>query len=86
MKHESVFYFEINEGDKMAKTDKKKNSKIVSFFEGVKQESKKVIWTSKKNLLKYSIIALGFMVFICLFFVVTDLLIALLSYLKELIF
>ena len=51
----------------------------------VKKEGKKVIWTSKKNLLKYSIATLAFMLFICLFFVGTDLIIALMSYVKELV-
>ena len=72
----------------MAK-DKKKNknifTKIKDFFTDVKSESKKVIWTSKKNLVKYSIATLIFMIFICLFFVGTDLIIALISYVKELI-
>ena len=39
----------------------------------------------KKNLIKYSIATLVFMLFICLFFVGTDLLIALITYVKELI-
>lgn len=72
----------------MAKDRKKQKNifiKIKDFFTGVKAESKKVIWTSKKNLVKYSIATLVFMLFICLFFVGTDLIIALISYVKELI-
>ncbi len=72
----------------MAKDKKKKKNiftKIKDFFIDVKSESKKVIWTSKKNLVKYSIATLVFMIFICLFFVGTDLIIALISYVKELI-
>ncbi len=72
----------------MAKDRKKQKNifiKIKDFFTDVKAESKKVIWTSKKNLVKYSIATLVFMLFICLFFVGTDLIIALISYVKELI-
>ena len=72
----------------MAKERKNKKGKLTflkNFFVDVKKESKKVIWTSKKSLLKYSIATLVFMLFICLFFVGTDLIIALLSYVKELI-
>ena len=58
---------------------------LKDFFSDVKKEGKKVIWTSKKNLLKYSIATLAFMLFICLFFVGTDLIIALMSYVKELV-
>lgn len=71
----------------MAKTKEKKSlvKKISSFIDGVKNESKKILWTPKKNLIKYSLATLAFMLFICVFFVATDLLIALISYLKELI-
>lgn len=58
---------------------------LKDFFEDVKKETKKIIWTTKKNLFKYSVITLLFMLFICLFFVGTDLVIALVSYVKELI-
>ena len=72
----------------MAKTKGKKKGLFMflkEFFNGVKGETKKIMWTSKKNLIKYSIATLVFMLFICLFFVGTDLLIALITYIKELI-
>ncbi len=71
----------------MVKKNKKKNLFIFlsDFFKDVKKESAKVMWTSKNNLLKYSIATLAFMIFICIFFVGTDLIIALLTYVKELI-
>lgn len=71
----------------MAKKKTKRNlfKFLKDFFSDVKKESQKVIWTSKKNLVKYSVATLAFMIFICLFFVGTDLLIALISYIKELI-
>ena len=71
----------------MAKNKKKRGlfKFLKDFFEDVKKETKKVLWTSKKNLFKYSLITILFMVFICLFFVGTDLIIAVVSYVKELI-
>ena len=71
----------------MAKQKKKNNlvKAIKEFFASVKKEAKKVMWTDKKSLLKYSIATLVFMVFICLFFVGSDLIIALISKVKELI-
>ena len=72
----------------MAK-NKKKENKIIGFFKDVKEEGKKVMWTSRKNLVKYSFATLGFMVFICLFFMASDLIkslfIVLFNYVKELI-
>ena len=71
----------------MAKQKQRRNLFVFlkDFFSDVKKEGKKVIWTSKKSLLKYSIATLAFMLFICLFFVGTDLIIALMSYVKELV-
>ena len=71
----------------MKKSKSKKNlfAFLKNFFSDVKKETKKIIWTARKNLIKYSVITLLFMLFICLFFVGTDLIIALLSYVKELI-
>lgn len=72
----------------MAKKKQKKRGLFTflkDYFIDVKKEAGKVIWTSKKNLFKYSAATLVFMLFICLFFVGTDLIIALISYVKELI-
>lgn len=70
----------------MAKKKEKKSifTSLKNYFADVKQEATKVMWTSKSSLIKYSIATLGFVLFICLFFVGTDLIIALISYLKEL--
>jgi len=72
---------------KMAKAKKRRGlfTFLKDFFGDVKKEADKVIWTSKTNLFKYSVATLVFMLFICLFFVGTDLLIALVSYVKELV-
>ena len=71
----------------MAKSKKKKNvfTRIKEYFMDVKKEASNVMWTSKKNLVKYSVATLVFMVFMCLFFIGSDMIIALLSYLKELV-
>ena len=71
----------------MAKKKKKFNlfAAIASFFKGVKEETKKITWTTKQNLVKFSIATLVFMVFVCLFFVATDVLIVLIEKVKGLI-
>ncbi len=71
----------------MSKKTKKRNlfKFLGDFFKDVKKEATKVMWTSKKNLFKYSVATLAFMLFICIFFVGTDLIIALVSYVRELI-
>ena len=46
----------------------KKNIKSDSFFSQVKKELSKVKWPSKKELIKYSISTLCFIVFFALFF------------------
>lgn len=53
-------------------------SKIVDYFKGVRKEISRVKWTSKKDLLKYSISTIVFMAFFGVFFYVIDLLVALL--------
>lgn len=71
----------------MAKKKNKKNLfvRLKEFFADVKNEAKKVMWTPKKSLIKYSIATLAFVLFICLFFVGTDIIIALVSRIKELV-
>lgn len=52
--------------------------KIVDYFKGVKKEVSRIRWTSKKDLIKYSVSTVAFMVFFGVFFYVIDLLVALL--------
>lgn len=70
----------------MAKKKEKKNlfTSLKTYLQDVKKEAGKVMWTSKKNLIKYSVATLAFILFICLFFVASDVIIALISNLKEL--
>ena len=51
--------------------------KIRIFWNGVKSEFKKVHWTSKKDLVKYSIACIFFIIFCSLFFYLIEVLFAL---------
>ena len=53
-------------------------SKIVDYFKGGRKEISRIKWTSKKDLLKYSISTIVFMLFFGVFFYAIDLLVALL--------
>ena len=63
------------------KTKKKESSKKQSFFKGVKLELKKVKWPDKKDVLKYTIATIGFIILFVILFAVLDLA---LSYVKGL--
>ena len=59
------------------KVDKKQPKvKKESFFTGVRKEMKHVRWPLKKEMIKYSIATLSFIIFFALFFLLTDLIIA----------
>ena len=63
---------------KVVKKDKKKDKKkekkvglfksIINFFKGVKSEMSKVTWPNKKDMVKYTIASLVFIIFFALFF------------------
>lgn len=46
--------------------------KIVRYFSGVKKEISRVRWLSKKNLVKFSIATISFVVFFSLYFYAID--------------
>ncbi|MBQ7105293.1 MAG: preprotein translocase subunit SecE [Bacilli bacterium] len=50
------------------KDNKPKKEKKESFFKGVKSEMSKVVWPTKKNMVKYSIATLVFIIFFALYF------------------
>ena len=52
--------------------------KIVDYFKGVKKEISRIRWTSKKELLKYSVSTIIFILFFGVFFYAVDILVALL--------
>ena len=67
---------------KKTKKDKKKVVKTKKkLFSGVRSEMAKVKWPSKKDMIKYSIATIVFVIFFALFFYLIDVIIALL--LKE---
>lgn len=65
----------------MAKKRSKKNvfTWVKEYFSDVKKESSKVLWPTKKNLVKYSVVTMFFIIFICIYFVASDVIIALLK-------
>lgn len=50
--------------------------KVKNFFKDVKKEISKVKWPSRKNMIKYTIITVVFILFFALFFLSFDLIIA----------
>lgn len=50
--------------------------KIKNFFKDVKKEISKVKWPTKKNMVKYTVTVVVFILFFALFFFALDLIIA----------
>ena len=65
----------------MGKNEKKKKEEVVkeSFYKQVKAEMKKVKWPTRKEMFKYSITTLAFIVIFTGFFYLIDVLFALLK-------
>ena len=63
------------------KQDKKTKEKVKkeSYFEGVKNELSKVKWPTKKDVLKYTIATLVFIVILVVFFVLISLLMSIIK-------
>ena len=53
--------------------------KIKNFFKDVKKESSKVKWPTKKDMFKYSLTVILFIVFFALFFSAIDVVVALIK-------
>ena len=71
---------EVKKKDEKNKKDNKKTkSKKKHFLGEVRSEMAKVKWPSKKDMVKYSIATIIFVVFFALFFYAIDLIIALLK-------
>lgn len=51
--------------------------KVKSFFKDLKKEVSKVVWPTKKNMFKYSVVTISFIIFFALFFAGLDVVIAL---------
>ena len=65
--HEGVFLIQKFRGVEMVKS-KKKEVKKESFFKQVKKELKKVSWPSKKNMIKFSVTTIWFILLFSIFF------------------
>lgn len=50
--------------------------KILKFFIGVKKEMAKVRWPNKKEMIKYSIATISFIMFFGVFYALTDFILA----------
>lgn len=50
--------------------------KIKEFFKNVRKELKKVKWPTKKDMFKYSLITIVFIIFFALFFTALDFIVA----------
>jgi len=56
---------------------KKMFKSIKSYFKGVKKEFSKIRWTSGKDMAKYSVATISFMVFFAAFFWLVDMAVSL---------
>lgn len=63
-----------NKKDEKVKKMKKKKVVKETFFEGVRAEMSKVKWPTKKDVFKYTLATLVFMIVLILFFVLLSLL------------
>ena len=64
----------LKNNKKPVKSEKKDNifKRIGKYFKGVYKETKRIKWTTGKELVKYSIAAVGFVVFFGLYFRAID--------------
>lgn len=56
---------------------KKTFKSIAKYFKGVKKEISRIRWTTPKDLLKYSVTTVSFMLFLGVYFYLIDLLVSL---------
>lgn len=56
---------------------KKIFNSITKYFKGVKKEIGRIRWTTQKDLLKYSVTTITFMLFLGVYFYAIDLLVSL---------
>lgn len=57
---------------------KKIINSIIKYFKGVKKEVSRIRWTTPKDLFKYSLTTVSFMLFLGVYFYVIDLLVSVL--------
>ena len=83
MKKDSLKEASKKENKKASSKEKKKEkgnifTKIANFFSGVKTEFKRVKWPSRKDMVKYSIATIIFIISCSLFFYLIDVILAVL--------
>jgi len=61
------------------KVEKKEKGGILKFFKEVKKEISKVQWPSRKDMVKYSIATISFIIFFAIFFYIIEIIMALLK-------
>ena len=59
---------------------KKIGSAITKYFKGVKKEIGRIRWTNSKELVKYSVTTVGFMLCLGVYFYAIDMLVSLLYF------
>jgi preprotein translocase SecE subunit len=73
----------INKNKSTKSSDKKEKKSLFTkfriFCHGVKSEFEKVHWTSKENMVKYSIATIIFIIFFSVFFYLIDIIFALIQ-------
>ena len=72
-KHEGVFLMEEKMAKKVKEQKKNKKGKKERYFTKVRKELKLVKWPTFKEVLKYSIATIIFVVLICCFFILLNL-------------
>ncbi|MDD6224062.1 MAG: preprotein translocase subunit SecE [bacterium] len=69
----------VEKNKKSLKNKVNGSKKKKSFLHGVRREVSMVKWPSKKDMVKYSVATIGFILFFALFFYVIELILALLK-------
>ena len=65
--------------EKKVKKVKKQKVKKENYFDGVRSELSKVKWPSKKEVIKYTIATIIFVIILVVFFILLDLLMSLIK-------
>jgi len=68
-----------NGNPKKEKKAKKEKGGILKFFKEVKKEMSKVQWPSRKDMVKYSIATISFVIFFGIFFYIIEIIMAFLK-------
>lgn len=63
--------------EKTNKKEKKEKGGILKFFKEVRKEMSKVQWPSRKEMVKYSVATISFVIFFAIFFYVIEIIMAL---------